>query len=171
MSLYRIIRRGSDIWRFHPFFACSIEKDAGKRHVFHTAFSARYWIEDFQSEPALMAIFRGLVAKGPQPFSMSRMSDSQVVSQLARLLASGNWHVHHSRPPRVTGLINSPVLQPETPRSAPKQSRPASSPPPPPDPATFANQLDVSAMVKSLVQAAASNAPFCEECAKAMASR
>lgn len=134
-------------------------------HPFGDAAQALQFLARFKTDPAAMARLRGLIAQRSHAGDLSRVSDDQILAQVAGLLGSGELVAGYQRHEAIE-LPGEPG-----PEAAPT---PASTPPPPqtrerqePDPPTFAAQHDGAAQAQGLAAAAASGVPFCEECARA----
>jgi hypothetical protein len=133
-------------------------------HPFGDAAQALQFLTRFKGDAAAMARLRGLIAQRSAAGDLSRVSDDQILAQVAGMLGSGEL---------VAGYRGQEAIQlPEA--AAEAAPAPASTPPPPqtrerqePDPPTFEAQHDGAGQAQTLSMAASSGVPFCEECARA----
>lgn len=128
----------------------------------------RLWLGQFKGDATGMFAMRTFLWRGGRVLDLFRLSDDDVIAQLADLLASGCVHVH-TQPRRAaragggssgTSATQTPVPFPmsQQPKPPPQERQPEAA-----DPATFPINLDGPAQVAALMSAAAQGVPFCPE--------
>ncbi len=133
-------------------------------HPFGDAAQALQFLGRFKTDSAAMARLRGLIAGRHHTGDLSRVSDDQVLAQVAALLGAGEL---------LAAYQGHEAIQ--LPEAAAEEAPPPAATPPPqqtrerqePDPPTFSTQHDGAGQAQTLAMAAASGVPFCEECARA----
>ncbi len=133
-------------------------------HPFGDAAAALQFLGRFKTDAAAMARLRGVIAQRSFGGDFSRVSDDQVLAQVAALLGSGELvagYQHHEPiqlPEAAAEEAPAPAFTPKPQRTRERQE---------PDPPTFSAQHDGAGQADALAMAAASGVPFCEECARA----
>jgi hypothetical protein len=133
--------------------------------------SARAWLRRAAGDPSAMAAIRTFLAVEMGARNLYNDPDEAVVAQMARLLATGQVHVHElqtkkrsledSEPrgvPKISGAKPVPAL---IPASRPRVPTRAYQDPPVEAP-TFSN-VNAAAQAAVLAAAAADGRPFCPE--------
>ena len=126
---------------------------------------SRQWLQQFKGDPGGMFSLRALLSQEDRKLDRFRMSDDDVLNQVAKLLASGRLHVHAQA--SRSGGGSAGASEPET--SAPfplgerRKWRPEPRQPEVTDPSTFSDGLDGQAQSAALLSAAAQGVPFCPE--------
>ena len=119
---------------------------------------------------AAMSDLRWFVARTAPGLEVSRLDDEAVLRQFIRLLDTDRLPICAGFE-RVERVARAPDKAPPSPEPPPRPPRKAPAPSPvmaaTPEPATFRPHQDPVAQAATLVQAARSGVPFCEECAKA----
>jgi hypothetical protein len=128
-------------------------------------FQARQWLQHSKADVSKMLAMRNVLLQehiGLDPF---RMSDDEVINQIAALLASDRLHIH------VASMIQTtaPTLSQVSPVAV--RQKQAAAPPPRKavsmdDPPTLPSDVDFAAQAAALVAAASSGAAFCTTCHK-----
>jgi hypothetical protein len=98
--------------------------------------------------------------------SAPRLTDHDVLALLDAPLTSGRLTLAPAAALKLLGQGKAPAAGPVPPD--PPRAAPAAAPAPPPEEPAL--DLDVPAMVQTLLAAARDGVPFCEECAKAAAA-
>ena len=126
--------------------------------------NARQWLRHFKIDIDKMRAMRTLAWRENSSWSLSRMSEEEVIGQIAELLSRGRLHVHahtpETVPPPSSYSSGAPASPPVYQRPAPPDAtyrEPASDPP------TFPADIDAAAQAATLAAAAASGQPFCPE--------
>lgn len=126
--------------------------------------SARQWLRNFKTDIDKMRAMRTLALQENSSWSLSSMSEEEVIGQIAELLSCGRLHVHahtpETVPPPSSYSSGAPASPPVYQRPAPPEAtyrEPASDPP------TFSPDIDAAAQASTLAAAAASGQPFCPE--------
>jgi len=155
---------GLSTWQLHRAQECRL----GRRpERLENKSSAVCWLRGYRQDPfAMVAMRQALLSEGSSHM-LIRMRDTDVIEQVARLLECGLWHVCE------VVMQLSPIFISQQPAFAapPAQTAPSPAPPSPrvsevPEPATLAGNVDQAALAQTLILAASSGIPFCEECAK-----
>jgi len=115
-----------------------------------------------------MFAMRTFLWQGGTASVLFRLSDDEVIDQVADLLASGRVHVHTTPLPAArAGSGASGASATQTPIPFPLTPQPKASSqertPGPTDPSTFPLNLDGPAQTAALMSAAAQGVPFCPE--------
>jgi hypothetical protein len=118
----------------------------------------------FKSDGQFMSGLRQLLAGRNPGYALSRVSDQQVLEEIAGLLASGQLQLKYEYRAVQEGTAPTepePAAQPgPEPPPPPKHYAP---PEPEPEESVFPPDMDAAAMAGVLQQAAQSGKPFCEE--------
>lgn len=133
-----------------------------------------------RGRPGLIATLRQMLAEH-RHLHVGRLSDDEVIDEVARHLLNGSLQLLEMREPRaeasaaLQGLLARPAEEPieveaVAPAPPPAAAKPV-APAPEPEPEMFESSLDVAAQVAALTSAAASGVPFCEACTRAAAAR
>jgi hypothetical protein len=127
--------------------------------------SARQWLQQLETGAHKTLAMRALLWQESSGWPLSRMSDEEIIDQIAELLVSGRLHVH-VQPARRVSAASSAVSEPVVPfplsERKPRPQAVAYSAPVS-DPPTFPSDLDGAAQASALVAAAASGQPFCPQ--------
>ncbi len=172
-AVHRIIGTPSSQWELHAWHS---GQAAGESWTFSDRTAASSWLMRFKSDPISMAGLRSLALKYGVGSSLQRSGDDQLLEEVSWLLSRGVLQVHRLPPRRTawrtTDAASSPAVVASSPRPTASQSSSGSAPPRVVEEAdTFSAQTDPAATAAVLRSAAASGAPFCEECAKAADAR
>jgi hypothetical protein len=134
-------------------------------HSFKDKASAVQFLTRFKKDGSAISALRRILAEGGG--SSGSMTDAQVLDEVAARMSRGDLVICYRRnkTPSTTG-DDEQAAAPE-PSTATAMKAPVKRDEP--DQPTFSNDHDVRAQVGTLVAAAASGVPFCEECAKAAA--
>lgn len=128
--------------------------------------SAEQFLNRFRNDAVAMATFRREVAGKEPVLSTGKLSDVQVIQNLARMLVSGEFLVVPPDRLRQKDTLELPVA-PAAP-AAKKTSAPAEAQE---DEPTFHQEHDGVAQAGVLIAAARGGFAFCEECAKSAAEQ
>jgi hypothetical protein len=109
----------------------------------------------FKNDPTAMAGFRKLVTQA--------RSDQDVLTGIARMMVSGQLLIVEQRGIVDHNHLSLKIKQEEQPAPAPQR---VAEPEQEEEAATFAAEHDGQAQAATLVAAARSGVPFCEECAR-----
>ncbi len=136
---------------------------------------ARSFLQTFLSDSRNLLAIRNIFATEMGNRFNAKISDQQLVDDLALQLAQGTMVVMQT-PHIPETFMGPPIGSVEmTPREveqeakaglAPEAAPPVETPAPAPEPATLEN-VNESAQAEALTQAAEDGVPFCEECEKA----
>ncbi len=137
-------------------------------HSFKDKNAAAQFLVRFKKDGSAISALRRLLAESGR--STGNLSDDQVLEEVALRMSRGDLIVcyRHTKTPGSTGdeeQAPAPAPSTATPQKSTSTKRDE------PDQPTFTNDHDVRAQIGTLVAAAASGVPFCEECAKAAAAR
>lgn len=142
---------------------------------------AVHYFRRHRGRPGLIATLRQMLAEH-RHLHVGRLSDDEVIDEVARRLLNGSLQLLEMREPRaeasaaLQGLLARPAEEPieveaVAPAPPPAAAKPVAKEAPAPEPEMFESSLDVAAQVAALTSAAASGVPFCEECTRAAAAR
>jgi hypothetical protein len=122
-------------------------------------FQARQWLQHSKADVFKMLAMRDVLLQRHIRSSLFRMSDDEVINQVAELLASDRLHIH------VQSMMQTTA--PTAIQASPVTVRQKSAAPPPrkagsmDDPPTLPTDIDFGAQAATLVTAANSGAAFC----------
>ena len=131
-------------------------------HPFGDTAQALQFLGRLKTDPGAMARLRGLVAQRSHAGDLSRVSDDQILAQVAGLLSSGELLAGYQQHQAIELPGESSAEEPPAPAAPPP--RPARAERQEPDPPTFGGQHDGAAQALALAGAAALGFAFCEEC-------
>ena len=149
----------------------TFEFDQARELRFGSLEDAQNWLQHIGcSEADVIRQLRDLLSQYAADDADGRLSDRQVVDRIAMLLYTRRIAVtiREHRTASAKPAQAAPAPAPAFPLSE-RTSRPAAASGPPPtqnDAPTFGPDNAASAQAAALVAAAASGAPFCEECAR-----
>ena len=162
-------------WDLHAWHSCT---DTCACLTFSDRHAAAAWLSQFRSNPMWMAGLRAVGAdRGSGRTSWSRMTDEQVIQELALRLKQGMIHVQRVPPRRTAWRTTEEVSGASETSFVPSRSSGFSSAPAVSapkivvDPDTFSSQTDAAATAAVLRSAALEGSPFCEECAQPATAR
>jgi hypothetical protein len=121
------------------------------------------FLAKFRGDPGTIARFRSLLVQQHQGASLYRLSDDEVFAGIATLLGSGELIVGFRSHQFGSFKNQDDGASPPSEGPAPPPPR-STSPPVEHEEPTFANH-DAAAQAAALKAAAATGAPFCEQCA------
>lgn len=122
-------------------------------------FHARQWLQSSKSDLFKMLAMRDLLLQERIGADPARMSDDQVINQIAELLIADRLHIHVQAMERTLGPTSIPIASgPAKPKTAPPPSRKAATMD---DPPTLPSDIDFAAQAATLVAAANSGAAVC----------
>ena len=122
-------------------------------------FRARQWLQSSKSDVFKMLAMRDLLLQERIGSDPARLSDDQVINQIAELLISDRLHIHVQPMGRTLGPTSIPIASgPVKPKVAAPPSR---KPPTMDDPPTLPSDIDFAAQAATLVAAANSGAAVC----------
>jgi hypothetical protein len=135
---------------------------------FRDSKSAMQFLSAVKGDALAMSDLRGLLCESRLRIDISRLTDDQVLAEIARLIWLGHLVVANDREGR-SGASSQPAGPSQitqTPTGVPVRSGPQSEP----EPATLPSNLNSVAQAAALTAAAASGTPFCAQCAAAAAA-
>lgn len=122
-----------------------------------------------------MGALRNTALQSADGTDWSRVDDHQVVEHVAAAVLAGRLpgSAQATRAPlrRLVANVAAPAASPPPPAPSPPAAAPSPASAPAAADTTFGLDLDVAAMVATLMQAAQDGTPFCEECARAAAAQ
>ena len=122
-------------------------------------FHARQWLQSSKSDVFKMLAMRDLLLQERIGSNPARMSDDQVINQIAELLTSDRLHIHVEPMEMTLGPTSVPIASgPAKPKAAPTATRKL---PTMDDLPTFPSNIDFAAQAATLVAAADSGAAVC----------
>jgi hypothetical protein len=157
--MFRLGSRQLEIYRANGCPHCELSRRLQDRS------RARQWLAQFMSDTAAITAMRGLLSETGS-FSVSRMSDAEVMDSVAESLARGAFHVHAHPVYFDLGKQNAPSANTAKEIQYPlsqRQARAPSSRPPVADPPTFGPGMDGAAQAATLTAASAQGKAFCPE--------
>jgi hypothetical protein len=123
------------------------------------SFHARQWLQSAKSDVFKMLAMRDLLLQEHFGSDPARMSDDQVINQIAELLISDRLHIHVQPMERTVGPTSIPIAGgPVKLKAAPPPSRKAVTMD---DPPTLPSDIDFASQAATLVAAADSGAAVC----------
>ena len=125
--------------------------------------AAQQWLAACAGDDAAMARLRSTALGLADGVDLSRSDDPAVTEQLAHALAAGRPGAGTGAAPKLRRFVVASAAAAAPPASGGSRA-PAAAAPAPAAETTFANNLDVAAMVAVLEQAARDGTPLCEEC-------
>ena len=168
-----MIRLGSRGWELYPGAACA---DCQPYSGLRDAFWARQWLQQFKGDSAAQHEFRRVVSSSGTSWPLHIATTEQVIRWMARLLETGQWHVHAPALPDGAGGGGSSAPE-ETDLAERVSSLPSlrGSPEPPPsrpqEEGSLPGNADEAAIAAAMKTASLLGVPFCEECARAALKR
>ena len=129
-------------------------------------YSARISLLAFKTDALKMSGLRNLLSRWSSS-QLFRMSDEEVIDQIAELWARGRLHVHSPTPVRVVSAPASVARTSPKVVSFPLSERKprgragTSHQPPRSEPPTFSSDIDLVVQAATLVSAASQGTPFC----------
>jgi hypothetical protein len=136
-------------------------------------FLARQWLRQFKGDAIAIRDIRDLLSHEGASGTLSRMTDDDLIAQMANVLNYGFWHVHPQPVVVSAGGSSGAGKQAEEPEPAPEARRAparAGSPEvlvPVEEAASLPGTADEAAIAATLKRASEQGIPFCEECMKA----
>ena len=122
-------------------------------------FHARQWLQSSKSDIFKMLAMRDLLLQERIGSDPARMSDDQVINQIAELLISDRLHIHVQPMERTVAPTSIPIASgPAKPKAAPSPTRKL---PTMDDLPTLPPDIDFAAQAATLVAAADSGAAVC----------
>lgn len=131
-----MLRLGAQKWELHRGSEC---QDCKPLFGLQDRFLARQWLRQFQGDAIAIRDIRDLLSHEGASGTLSRMTDDELIAQMANLLTYGFWHVH-PQPVVVTAGGSSgagkqaEIPEPETKSARPSQPRAAPANPSPSKP-------------------------------------
>jgi hypothetical protein len=136
---------------------------------FRDSKSAIQFLSAVKVDARAMSDLRGLLFESRLRIDVSRLTDDQVLAEIARLIWLGHLVVANDREGRsgASSQPAGPTQIAQTPAGVPVRSGPQSQEP---EPATLPSNLNSIAQAAALSAAAANGTPFCAQCAAAAAA-
>jgi hypothetical protein len=163
-----MLRLGAQKWELHRGSEC---QDCKPVFGLQDRFLARQWLRQFQGDAIAIRDIRDLLSHEGASGTLSRMTDDELIAQMANLLNYGFWHVHPQPVVVSAGGSSGAGTQAEAPepeaRRAPDRARSPEVPVPVEEAASLPGTADEAAIAATLKQASEQGIPFCEECMKA----
>lgn len=169
----------SSRWTLHPWHGCTRE---AQRFTDRT--SALVWLQQLRGDLQAMYALRTLLLRygmGGMGAHLARINDGELLQHVAAMLASGLLHAHSVAAPatlfataaQASAAAQTEALSRPVSRVSPTPSSSAPAPPPQAQLSltTFSAHMDAAATAVALCAAAATGAPFCEECARRAAQQ
>jgi hypothetical protein len=135
---------------------------------FQDQLSAQAKLQTIQSDGAAMLVVRQLLRQEDPQVNLGALSDQEVITRLAKLLASRRFHLHavsvrrQMHAPKIPGAAKTAAAFPLSQRSSSSgESAPAA------DPATFTSATDPAMQASTLRDASENGRAFVCECARA----
>jgi hypothetical protein len=160
-----VIRSGIQDWWFCKLRGCGdTNRVPSLGGTLWTRVFFERWKRDWQKSSEL----RRVLNEADRGRAVHRLSDEEVVEQIALLVERGEIHIHassawvHVEEHKSQSGYSAPA--PAFPLSARRGAQgPDNGPGSPDDPSTFSDPLDSGAQVAALMAASSQGAPFCPE--------
>ena len=120
---------------------------------------AQRFLGQWKGDPVAMSELRRLLQEWPQGTEIARLSDDQVVAQVAGLIESGQLLAGFDSNPLVIGPGATPMQEASPPPPSSSSARPAEES----EASTFPANLASAAQAATLVAAADAGVPFCDQ--------
>jgi hypothetical protein len=146
-------------WRRQQITFQDDETSAAEITNFGDGKSSQQLLAQFKNDFFAISRLRSLLNESRQWIDVSRLTDDQLLAEVARLILSGELGV--ASVPRQFSIGNSPADRPTSSAPVPAAKPLAAGRSDEPDPATFSSSLNALAQAAALAAAAASGAAFC----------
>jgi len=144
-------------------FAWSESTEAGDTVEISERGAALLFLLPFKSNPQFVRGLRRLLAERNRGYPFSRLSDEEVLEEIAWLLATRQlWLKRTYRKIEAIQPADKASNQP-LPPLPPPPPQPSAQPEPPADEPVFMPNIDAAAIAAAQQEAAQSGVPFCEE--------